>query len=70
MRAAVSGFFDLPIEEKRRYAMAANDIHGYGQVFVVSEEQKLDWADILHLITLPSHLKNIKYWPRVVPGFQ
>ncbi|CAA7389728.1 unnamed protein product [Spirodela intermedia] len=70
MRAAASGFFDLPIEEKRRYAMAANDIHGYGQLFVVSEEQKLDWADVLHLITRPSKLKNLKYWPTVVSSFK
>ncbi|XVF23936.1 hypothetical protein REPUB_Repub13aG0083000 [Reevesia pubescens] len=26
--------------------MAANDIQGYGQMYVVSEQQKLDWCDM------------------------
>jgi isopenicillin N synthase-like dioxygenase len=53
MKAAVAAFFELPLEEKRNYAMAANDIHGYGQGYVVSEHQKLDWCDLMFLVTSP-----------------
>ncbi|OMO96759.1 Oxoglutarate/iron-dependent dioxygenase [Corchorus olitorius] len=31
MKTAVAAFFELPIEEKMKYAMAANDIQGFGQ---------------------------------------
>ncbi|CAM8912053.1 unnamed protein product [Rhodiola kirilowii] len=29
-----------------------DDVEGYGQAFVVFEEQKLDWADMFYMITL------------------
>lgn len=70
MKAAMAGFFDLPLSEKKRYAMAANDIEGYGQGYVVTEDQKLDWNDLLFLITLPAKARNAKYWPLMVPGFK
>ncbi|CAL5036870.1 unnamed protein product [Urochloa decumbens] len=38
-------------------------LEGYGQLFVVSEDQKLDWADLLHLYTQPPHLTNMRFWP-------
>ncbi|XP_048325366.2 oxoglutarate-dependent flavonoid 7-O-demethylase 1 [Ziziphus jujuba] len=31
MKAAVAAFFDLPLDEKKKYAMAENDVQGYGQ---------------------------------------
>ncbi|KAG6760195.1 hypothetical protein POTOM_036698 [Populus tomentosa] len=70
MKAAVAAFFELPLEEKRNYAMAANDIHGYGQGFVVSEHQKLDWCDLMFLVTSPPKYKKMKYWPVTIPGFK
>lgn len=70
MKAAVVDFFDLPLLEKKKYAMAANDLQGYGQGYVVSEDQKLDWNDLLFLITLPPNFRNIKYWPLTIPGFK
>ncbi|TKY65997.1 SRG1 protein [Spatholobus suberectus] len=42
MKGAASEFFKLPIEEKNKYAMASNEIRGYGQAYVVSEEKTLD----------------------------
>ncbi|CAL5044497.1 unnamed protein product [Urochloa decumbens] len=38
-------------------------LEGYGQLFVVSEDQKLDWADLLHLYTQPPHHRNMRFWP-------
>ena len=47
VKAAVDSFFDVSFVEKKNYSMEENDIQGYGQVYVVSEEQKLDWNDML-----------------------
>ena len=30
-------FFQLPLEEKQKYAVKEGDLQGYGQMFVVSE---------------------------------
>lgn len=70
MKTAMNNFFDLPLSEKKKYAMPKNDIHGYGQANVVSEDQKLDWNDALVLYTLPDNLRNMKYWPLSVSGFK
>ncbi|KAL9315450.1 hypothetical protein ACSQ67_016451 [Phaseolus vulgaris] len=43
MKDAATEFFSLPIEEKNKYAMPSNEIHGYGKAYSVSEEKTLDW---------------------------
>ncbi|XP_059649924.1 2-oxoglutarate-dependent dioxygenase 11-like [Cornus florida] len=67
---ATAEFFDLPLEEKNMYAMASNDIQGYGHAYVVSEEQKLDWSDALILITYPSKYRRLRFWPTTPTGFK
>ncbi|XP_057434353.1 oxoglutarate-dependent flavonoid 7-O-demethylase 1-like isoform X2 [Lotus japonicus] len=54
MKDATTEFFELPIEEKEKYAMTSNDIQGYGHAYVVSEDQILDWSDALILVTNPT----------------
>ncbi|XP_075499869.1 protein LATERAL BRANCHING OXIDOREDUCTASE 1-like [Primulina tabacum] len=70
MKASVAAFFALPLTEKKKYAMAVDDIQGYGQGYVVSEDQKLDWNDLIFLMTLPSNTRNMKYWPLTIPSFK
>ncbi|KAH1106400.1 hypothetical protein J1N35_010168 [Gossypium stocksii] len=70
MKAAVAAFFELPIEEKKKYGKAENEIEGYGQNFGVSQHQKLDCSDMIYLITLPSQNRNFKFWPLSLPGFK
>ncbi|KAH6805669.1 hypothetical protein C2S51_030500 [Perilla frutescens var. frutescens] len=70
MKAAMADFFDLPLSEKKKYGMATNDVQGYGQGYVVSDDQKLDWNDLLFLIAMPPESRNIKYWPLTIPGFK
>ncbi|XP_020086196.1 protein SRG1-like [Ananas comosus] len=70
IRKAMGGFFNLSYEEKKKHAMAPNDVHGYGQAFVVSEEQKLDWNDLLYIIVEPTEQRRMKYWPIIVPDFK
>ncbi|KAJ4800238.1 2-oxoglutarate (2OG) and Fe(II)-dependent oxygenase superfamily protein [Rhynchospora pubera] len=38
-------------------------LQGYGQAFVLSEEQKLDWSDMFYITTRPVALRNMKFWP-------
>ncbi|KAK8620922.1 hypothetical protein V6N13_067379 [Hibiscus sabdariffa] len=70
MKAAIAEFFELPLEEKNKYVQAGNDFQGYGQGYVASEEQKLDWCDVLFLITLPHEIRNLKYWADTIPSFK
>lgn len=70
MKAAVEAFFELPLQEKRKYAMAGNDVQGFGQAFVISEQQKLDWGDMIFLITQPPENRKFKHWPLSLPGFR
>ncbi|KAL5546657.1 hypothetical protein UlMin_006344 [Ulmus minor] len=69
MKAATASFFDLPVDEKNKYAMG-DSVEGYGHLFVLSEEQKLDWADSLFIITRPEEQRNMKKWPITLPGFK
>uniref|UniRef100_A0A0A9BFT8 Fe2OG dioxygenase domain-containing protein n=1 Tax=Arundo donax TaxID=35708 RepID=A0A0A9BFT8_ARUDO len=59
----LKGFFQLPLAEKRAFAQEPGGIEGYGQAFVVSEEQKLDWADMYFLSTQPPEYRDLKFWP-------
>ncbi|XP_054797466.1 protein SRG1-like [Prosopis cineraria] len=61
MKRAAAGFFDLEMEEKQKYSMEENNIQGYGQAFVVSEDQKLDWSHIMILMANPPPYRNLKY---------
>ncbi|RWW38700.1 hypothetical protein BHE74_00056074 [Ensete ventricosum] len=63
MKADIVEFFKLPLEEKKAFAQLPNSLEGYGQAFVVSDDQKLDWADMLYLITRPHQSRNIDLWP-------
>ncbi|KAE8099353.1 hypothetical protein FH972_017342 [Carpinus fangiana] len=63
MKDATAEFFELPLEEKNKYSMPANDIQGYGHAYVVSEKQILDWSDALILIVYPSHYRQLTFWP-------
>ncbi|KAK6929373.1 LOW QUALITY PROTEIN: Isopenicillin N synthase-like, Fe(2+) 2OG dioxygenase domain [Dillenia turbinata] len=70
VKTAVAKFYDLPFEEKKKYAVDANDVQGYGQAYVVSDKQKLDWCDQMILKTRPPEYRDMKFWPTSIPGFQ
>nr|XP_040254882.1 2-oxoglutarate-dependent dioxygenase 11-like [Aegilops tauschii subsp. strangulata] len=59
----IQKFFRLPLEVKNAYAQQPGDLQGYGQAFVVSDDQKLDWADMLALFTQPPQARDMSYWP-------
>lgn len=63
-------FFGLPLEEKNKYEIGSDDVQGYGQIHVVSEDQTLDWGDALILHMFPSKLRKLKFWPTTPLGFK
>lgn len=56
-------FFMLPLEEKKKYPMAPGTVQGYGQAFVFSEDQKLDWCNMFALAIEPHWMRNPNLWP-------
>ncbi|XP_077249525.1 protein SRG1-like [Tasmannia lanceolata] len=70
MKRETQEFFGLPLEEKKRVWQHAEEVEGYGQHFVVSEEQKLDWADLFYLSTLPIHQRKPHLFNNIPPSFR
>ncbi|CAI0560778.1 unnamed protein product, partial [Linum tenue] len=60
LRVEVENLFQLPYEEKKRKQLwqQPHNHEGFGQLFVVSEEQKLDWNDMFYITTLPRHIRQ------------
>ncbi|XP_019251438.1 PREDICTED: thebaine 6-O-demethylase-like [Nicotiana attenuata] len=65
VKSEIRAFFDLPLEEKKKFEQVEGDVEGYGQNFVFSEEQKLDWADMFYMTTLPTHLRKPHLFPKL-----
>ncbi|GLJ25283.1 hypothetical protein SUGI_0483990, partial [Cryptomeria japonica] len=63
MRGVTNEFFSLSLEEKKKYAPQAGDSQGYGNMFVVDEDQKLDWGDSIALALMPKKLVKLSLWP-------
>jgi len=61
MKGITREFFLLPLQEKAEYAVKEHE--GYGQAFVFSEDQQLDWSDLLYLTIMPVEKRNMKFWP-------
>ncbi|KAG7955756.1 hypothetical protein I3843_11G088000 [Carya illinoinensis] len=70
MKTDTEDFFKLPLEEKKAYAQLPNNIEGYGQAFVVSEDQKLDWGDMLFILPQPIPQRNLRFWPSIPTSFR
>ncbi|KAG9143451.1 hypothetical protein Leryth_016450 [Lithospermum erythrorhizon] len=62
-------FFMLPLEEKQKYPMIPGTVQGYGQAFIFSEDQKLDWCNMFALALEPHHMRNLKLWPTKPSNF-
>ncbi|KAE8720036.1 Protein SRG1 [Hibiscus syriacus] len=45
----IENFFKLPHEDKKLLWQTPDDHEGFGQLFVVSEDQKLDWSDMFYI---------------------
>ncbi|GAY31841.1 hypothetical protein CUMW_272440 [Citrus unshiu] len=58
------------MEEKKKYWQYPGEVEGFGQAFVVSEEQKLDWGDLFFMTTLPVHLRKPHLFPKLPPSLR
>ncbi|KAL1299809.1 hypothetical protein HN51_044352 [Arachis hypogaea] len=63
-------FFNLPMSEKKKFWQTSQYVEGFGQAFVVSEDQKLDWADIYYMSTLPTHMRLPHLFPNLPLPFR
>ncbi|CAN6300860.1 unnamed protein product [Urochloa humidicola] len=66
----VEEFFKQPLEDKKECSQQSDSLEGYGQAFVVSEDQKLDWADMLYLQVHPSESRDPRFWPTRPASFR
>nr|TKW31309.1 hypothetical protein SEVIR_2G097000v2 [Setaria viridis] len=60
IRNDIEKFFQLPLEVKSGYAQLPGDLQGYGQSFVVSESQTLDWSDMFVIIAHPPQARDMR----------
>ncbi|XP_007025218.2 PREDICTED: protein SRG1 [Theobroma cacao] len=70
VKKGIQGLFNLPMEEKKKLWQREGDLEGFGQAFVVSEEQKLDWGDMFFMTALPTHLRKPYLFPNLPLPFR
>ncbi|GLT50664.1 hypothetical protein SLA2020_241340 [Shorea laevis] len=61
----IENFFNLSYEEKKKFWQQPDNHEGFGQLFVVSEEQKLDWSDMFYITTLPHNLRRVDLFDKL-----
>lgn len=66
-RTEIESFFKLPYEEKKKLWQQPDNHEGFGQLFVVSEDQKLDWSDMFYITTLPLKLRKTELFGKLPP---
>lgn len=70
MKTGVKTLFELSMDEKKQLWQREGDLEGFGQAFIVSEEQKLEWADAFFMITLPPHLRKPHLFNQIPQSFR
>ncbi|KAL1299807.1 hypothetical protein HN51_044349 [Arachis hypogaea] len=70
VKLEMQDFFNLPMSEKKKYWQSPEHMEGFGQAFVQSEDQKLDWADIFYMLTLPNHMRIPHLFPQLPLPFR
>jgi hypothetical protein len=69
-RKQVQEVFELPLTGKKRWKQKPGCLEGYGQAYVISEEQKLDWNDMIFLKALPIQDRKLEFWPEKPQKFR
>ncbi|RHN42317.1 putative thebaine 6-O-demethylase [Medicago truncatula] len=70
MKKGAKTLFELSMEEKKNLWQIEGEMEGFGQSFVLSEEQKLEWADTFFLSTLPPHLRKPYLFNQIPQSFR
>ncbi|KAI3865591.1 hypothetical protein MKX03_036861 [Papaver bracteatum] len=58
LKLEIRNLFELPLEEKKKIWQQPGNMEGFGQHFVVSDRQKLDWSDMFYITALPINMRN------------
>lgn len=66
----IAEFFKQPLEAKKAYSRLPNSLEGFGQAFVVSDNQKLDWSDRFFLLVRPVESRDLRFWPTTPASFR
>ncbi|PIM98544.1 Thebaine 6-O-demethylase [Handroanthus impetiginosus] len=70
IKSEIQDFFSLSMEEKKKFKQEEGDAEGYGQAFIVSEDQKLDWGDLFLVVALPTYLRKPHLIPKLPAKFR
>ncbi|KAK6912253.1 Non-hem dioxygenase N-terminal domain [Dillenia turbinata] len=70
VREVTREFFELPMEEKKKYAKTVEEFEGYGADPVPEDGQSLDWQDRLFLDVYPEDGIKLKFWPENPKSFR
>ncbi|WJX67844.1 Protein srg1 [Trifolium repens] len=65
VKSETQDFFNLPMSEKKKFWQTPQHMEGFGQAFVMSDEQKLDWADMFYMTTLPKYSRMPHLFPKL-----
>ncbi|KAK7401736.1 hypothetical protein VNO78_13448 [Psophocarpus tetragonolobus] len=65
VKMEIQEFFSLPMSEKKKFWQTTQHLERYGQTFVVSEDQKLDWYDAFYMTSLPRHSRMPHLFPKL-----
>ncbi|RZC90048.1 hypothetical protein C5167_044678 [Papaver somniferum] len=65
IKSEVHDFFNIPMDEKKPFWQEEGDLEGFGQVFITSEDQQLDWGDMFFMVTLPKHMRKPRLFPKL-----
>ncbi|XAR50521.1 Leucocyanidin oxygenase [Bertholletia excelsa] len=63
-------FFELPMEEKKKYSKTVAEFEGYGADPTPEDGQSLDWSDRLFLDVYPEDCIKLKFWPQNPVSFR
>ncbi|KAH7686964.1 Leucocyanidin oxygenase protein [Dioscorea alata] len=71
LREAGKRFFDLPLEEKEKYAndQSSGMIQGYGSKLANNASGQLEWEDYFFHLMFPQNQTNLSIWPRYPPDY-
>ncbi|KAG4950285.1 hypothetical protein JHK82_043639 [Glycine max] len=70
VKLEIQDFFNLPMSEKKKFWQTPQHMEGFGQAFVVSEDQKLDWGDLFIMTTLPTQSRMPHLFPQLPLPFR
>ncbi|KAG8382320.1 hypothetical protein BUALT_Bualt05G0065200 [Buddleja alternifolia] len=58
-------FFELPVEEKEKYAndQAAGNVQGYGSKLANNASGQLEWEDYFFHCVYPEEMRDLSIWP-------